>query len=181
MRSCPRCGSQVEVYRTNCDCGFSLAPQILSEPAQVDQFPGEYRPIAYAQPRRRTRVWPWLLGVVVIGIGAWHLVCSQKLEASISEYIEPLLKEGEINANLEINIQPISNVVFIDLTVLAEGADELTSADRIIIDAVLVYIRGEVEPYIERELRLAARKQVDLYAMALPYRSAFSLAFSEGR
>jgi hypothetical protein len=175
VRSCPRCGSKVEAYRTNCDCGFSWEPQALSETAPVGQYPGEFRPIAYNEPRRRTYVWPWLLSVLVMGIGAWHLICSQKIEASIYEYIEPHLSEGEINATLEINIQPISNLVSIDLKVLADGADELTSSDRLIIDAVLVYIRAEVEPYIERELSLAARRQVDLYAMAFPYRSAFSL------
>jgi hypothetical protein len=115
-----------------------------------------------------------------MGVGAWHLMCSERLEASIYKYIAPHFDEADLNATLEISIQPISNVVSIELTILGQDADELKPSDKLILDTLLVYIRGEVEPYMERELSLVARKYVDLYAMAIPYRMAMSLNVESG-
>jgi hypothetical protein len=118
------------------------------------------------------------VGALLLGVGGWHFICTEKLEASIQEYIEPYWDDADFDANLDIRIHPLSNLVSINFVVQAEGADDIEHSEQLLIDALLVAIRNEVEPVIERELSLAARKQFDLYAIALPYRTAISLDFS---
>jgi len=141
-------------------------------------MPGEFRPGAIVEQHKRTLIWPWVVGVVLMGFGCWHLYCSERLEASIYEYITSHVGESPAEATIEIHVQPVTNLVSMELKVVDKGVKALKPSDRLMLDAALSYIRGEVEPYFERELTLVARKQVDLYAMALPYRLAFSLKIS---
>jgi len=120
-------------------------------------------------------MWPWVVGFVLIGLGGWHVYCSERLEASIYEYINSQMGESPVGATIEIHVQPVTNLVAINLKVVDKSAKALKPSDRLMLDAALSYIRRAVEPYFEQELTLVARKQVDPYAMALPYRLAFSL------
>ncbi len=121
------------------------------------------------------------MGFVFIGLGGWHVYCSERLEASIYEYINSQVGESPIDATIEIHVQPVTNLVAIDLKVVDKSAKALKPSDRLMLDAAVSSIRSNVEPYFERELTLVARKQVDLYAMALPYRLAFSLEINPKR
>jgi hypothetical protein len=138
-------------------------------------MPGEFRPVAALEQPPRASRWPWALGILLIAVGGWHVICSEKLEGSIHEYIRSQVREFPGDTTIEIHIQPITNLVAIELIVVDKGAAAMKPPEKLILDAALSYIRGEVEPYLERELSLIARKQVDPYAMALPYRIAFSL------
>jgi hypothetical protein len=171
----------VEVYQDTCNCGFSWASRISTGPEQYVQMPGEFRPGAIIEQPKRTSIWPWALGVVLIGLGGWHVYCSERLEAAIAEYIASHVGESPVDTTIEIHVQPVTNLVAIDLKVVDKGAKALKPSDRLMLDAALAYIRSEIEPYFERELTLVARKQVDPYAMALPYRLAFSLEISSER
>jgi hypothetical protein len=113
--------------------------------------------------------------MLLMAVGGWHLHCTQRLEASIHEYIRSHVGESPGDVTFEIQIQPITNLVAIELKVVDKAATAMRPSDKLMLDAALSYIRSEVEPYLERELSLMARKQVDPYAMALPYRIAFSL------
>jgi hypothetical protein len=178
LRTCPRCGAQVEVYRTTCDCGFSWASPAQSGSAPDIYLPGEFRPLGASEQPRRASLWPWVLGITLIVVCGWHVLCTQRLEASIHEYLRSNLGDSPSDATVEIHIQPITNLVAIELKVVDKSAAAMKPSERLMLDAALSYIRSEVEPYLERELTLMARKQVDPYAMALPYRIAFSLEFS---
>ncbi len=181
MRKCPRCGNQVEVYNTTCECGFSWMPQISTGLDQPMSVPGEYRPVVVLEQRRRASIWPWLLGMALLGVGGWHVYCSEKLEASIHEYIASNVGDNPADASIEVRVQPITNLVAIELKVVDKKAQPLKPSERLMLDAALSYIRSEVEPHLERELSLIARKQVDPYALVLPYRIAFSLEISSKR
>jgi hypothetical protein len=181
VKSCPRCGAKVEVYRDTCDCGFSWASQSSTDLTREIQVPGEYRPVYAIEQPRRSSTWPWVLAFALLGLSGWHVYCTEKIEASIHEYITSHVGESPVDATIEVHVQPITNLVAIDLTVVDKGGKALKPADRLLLDAGLSYIRSEVEPYFERELTLVARKQVDPYAMALPYRLAFSLEISPKR
>ena len=181
MRTCPRCGVQVEVYQDACSCGFSWVPQLTSGLAQDIQMRGDFRPGFIIEQPKRTPVWPWVVGLLLIGLGGWHVYCAERLERSIYEYITSHVDESPADAPIEIHVQPVTNLVAIDLKVVDKSAKPLKPSDRLLLDAALSYIRREVEPYFERELTLVARKQVDPYAMALPYRLAFSLEISPTR
>jgi hypothetical protein len=181
VKACPRCGAQVEVYQDTCDCGFSWASQGSTDLTRDIRVPGEYRPVYTIEQPKRPAIWPWVVGLVFLGLGGWHVYCTEKLEASIYEYITSHVGESPADATITIHVQPITNLVSIDLTVVDEGSKPLKPSDRLLLDAALSYVRAEVEPYFERELTLVARKQVDPYAMALPYRLAFSLEISSKR
>jgi hypothetical protein len=178
VRACPRCGVQVEVYKDACDCGFSWVPQMSATPGDDFLVPGEFRPVATVDQPRRVVIWPWIVGILLFALGGWHIYCSEQLEASIGEYIKSHIGDSPADATLKIHVQPITNVVSLELWVVDKDAASLEPSVRLMLDAALSYIRSEVEPYLERELSLIARKQVDLYAMALPYRIAFSLKIS---
>ena len=121
----------------------------------------------------------WLhVAGVLMAVGAWHLFCSERLEASIHEYVRSHVGESTGDATLELHIQPITNLVAIELKVVDKDAADMKPSEKLMLDAALSYVRSEVEPYLERELSLMARKQVDPYAMVLPYRIAFSLVIS---
>ncbi len=181
MRECPRCGVQVEVYQNTCNCGYTWGSQGSTDLSQELRVPGEFRPSYVIEQPKRARFWPWIVGSILIGVGGWHVYCSEKLERSIYEYISSHVGESPADATIDIHVQPITNLVSIDLHVVDKGAKSLKPSDRLMLDAALTYIRSEVDPYFERELTLVARKQVDLYAMALPYRLAFSLDISSQR
>jgi len=178
VRTCPRCGAQVEVYSSTCDCGFAWVSQTSIGSGPDIQIPGEFRPVAALEQPRRASLWPWVLGILLIAVGGWHVFCSERLEASIHEYVRSQVGESPGDATIEIHIQPITNLVAIELKVVDKGAAAIKPSEKLMLDAALSYIRSEVEPYLERELSLMARKQVDPYAMAIPYRIAFSLDIS---
>jgi hypothetical protein len=134
--------------------------------------------LATPEQPRRASLWPWVLGTLLIAVCGWHVLCTQRLEASIHDYLRSNVGDSPSDATLEIHIQPITNLVAIELKVVDKAAAAMKPSERLMLDAALSYIRTEVEPYLERELTLIARKQVDPYAMALPYRIAFSLQFS---
>jgi hypothetical protein len=181
VRTCPRCGVRVEVYNTTCSCGFSWAPQTSSEADQYVQIPGEYRPGAVREPSRRVPVWPWVLGLLLIAVVGWHIYCAVRLETSSREYIRSRLGEGPADATIEVHVQPVTNLVAIELRVVDKDAATMKPSDQLLLDAALSYIRSEIEPYLERELSLIARRQVDPYAIAIPYRIDFSLKISPKR
>ena len=181
MRTCPRCGARVDVYQDTCICGFVWGPRTSTELVRDIKVPGEYRPGFTIEKPKRSAIWPWVVGFVLLGLGGWHVYCSERLEASIYEYITSHMGESPVDATIEIHVQPVTNLVVIDLKVVDKSAKAFKPSDRLMLDAALSYIRSEAEPYFERELTLVARKQVDLYAMALPYRLAFSLEISRRR
>ncbi len=140
---------------------------------------GEFRPEYITEPKRPV-AWPWVLGFVVLGLGGWHIYCSKQLERAIYEYITTHLGKTPVSGQINIHVQPVTNLVSINLVVVDKDARHLKATDRLLLDAMLSVLRSEAEPYLERELGLAARKQVDPYAMALPYRIAFSLDIQSG-
>ena len=181
MRTCPRCGVQVEVYKDACSCGFSWVPQLTSGDVRDVQIPGEFRPGYIIEQPKRPAIWPWVVGILLIALCGWHVYCAERLERSIYEYVASNVSESPADATIEIHVQPVTNLVAIDLIVVDKSGKALKPSERIMLDAALSYIRSEVEPYFERELTLIARKQIDPYAMALPYRLAFSLEISPKR
>lgn len=181
MKTCPNCGTQVGIFTNTCSCGFnwgSDSPAVLVRDLRAR---GGFRPVHEDEPTERVVVWPWVVVLVLIVLGGWHVYCAQKLEATIYEYVTSHVGDIPVDARIEIHVQPITNVVAIDLKLSGNGAKSLKPSERLMIEATTSYIRSAAEPYFERELALIARKQVDLYAMALPYRLALSLDVAPDR
>ena len=134
--------------------------------------------MAEVEHPKRSTLWPWLISIPLLAVGGWHYICTLRLEASIQDYIASHFGEGLGDANIEIHVQPITNLVAIEVKVVDRGAAAMKPSDRVMLDAMLSSVRSTAEPYFERELSLAAREQADPYAMVLPYRVAFSLDIS---
>ena len=164
----------MEAYLTACDCGHDWSQQSASESPQFSSHTHDLK------GNRRVRIWPWTLGVALLGLGGWHFACTEQVEEHIFQAVEPFLREqDDVTLSFSVHVQPLSNFVAIDFRFEADGADSMKPEERLLVETVVTYLRSQIEPIIERELGLVARKQFDLYAMALPYRSAVSVEFSD--
>lgn len=121
----------------------------------------------------RNLIVPILLGLIAIVCG-WHYLCHLLLEDNLRENANASLREYIDDATVHVEIGPLSNVVDIGIEVGSERANGLW---KMVKDALLEEIRQELEPEIERALHTRTRRDMDVYAMLLPYK--VSIAFRD--
>jgi hypothetical protein len=107
-----------------------------------------------------------LLSAILVAIGGWHYFCHVRLETGLEKRANESLQATFEGSHAIVKIQPITNLVEIQVELPVHGRNELSNA---IGDLLVEYIRLELEPVIERQLITAARSSIDLYAMAVPY------------
>lgn len=112
-----------------------------------------------------------LLGLIVTVCG-WHYLCHLLLEESLREGTNAALREYIEDATAHVEISAVSNIVDIGIEVRSEPAKGLW---KLLEDAVMAEIRQELEPEIERTLHMRSRRDMDVYAMLMPYKVSIAL------
>lgn len=114
-----------------------------------------------------------LAAAAILGaIAGWHYYNCTKLEQVLSAASAEYLHDVWPEASAHVEISPISN-----LASIVVERDPVTERNLVTLieDAFIEGVRSELEPHLERELELAARARMDLYAMALPYRVSITI------
>src|SRR5262245_13746937 len=117
-------------------------------------------------PARNARPLVLVISAILIAIAGWHYVCHVRLEAGMQERVDDSLSANFEGSNATVDIQPITNLVLIQVELPVHGRNDFANA---IGDIVAAYVSKELEPVIERQLATAARSDIDFYAMAVPY------------
>ena len=115
---------------------------------------------------RKTHPLLLVASAILIAIAGWHYFCHFRLEAGLEKWANDSLRASFEGSNATVNIQPVSNLVQIEIELPLHGRNDLANA---VGDLVVEYVSMELEPVIERRLVTAARSDIDLYAMAVPY------------
>lgn len=137
------------------------------------------RPMYESLPHRRSHSdqgTQWTLGAIItlwvmIAIGAiagWHNYARLQIEKAVQTYADEYLAKTISRATATVEINPLSNFALIHVMTPPHSYEERFVGK--VVDAVVEEVRTEIEPRLDRDLELAARKFFDLYAMALPYR-----------
>ena len=151
--------------------------QSRREPTLGDTAPPLYESLPH---RRRVAEadegTPWtLINVVTLSvmlaiaaIAGWHYHAHLEVEKATQAYADEFLANWmpEVTAKVEIN--PLSN--FVSIYVEMPPRSDKEQVVNMLVDAIVEGVRINLEPKLDRDLELAARKFFDLYAMVLPYR-----------
>jgi predicted signal transduction protein with EAL and GGDEF domain len=99
-------------------------------------------------------------------LSGWHFFCHLQLEAGLEKHANDYLRNLN-GATATVQIQPLTNLVSIhvDRPVRANNNEFAET----IGDALVEFVRRDLEPQVERQLATAARSDIDLYAMLVPY------------
>lgn len=111
------------------------------------------------------------LAILIATLG-WHYFCHARLEAGLEKRANESLRASFGGSNATVKIQPVTNLVQIQVELPVHGRNDLANA---MGDLIVEYVRIELEPVIERQLATAARSDFDLYAMAVPYHVAIDV------
>ena len=91
-----------------------------------------------------------------------------EIEKATQAYVDEYLAKWESKATAKVDVNPLSN--FASIYVVLPPRSDNEQIANMIVDAIIEQVRTIMEPKIDRELELTARKYLDLYAMVLPYR-----------
>lgn len=117
------------------------------------------------EERARKRILlPVLAGILTLLVG-WHFLCHLALEDVLSETTGDFVREHLEGATAHVQIGPITNVI--DIRV--ERTEEPNPLAEFLAAAAIELIRKELEPEMERAVRMRTRRSMDVYAMILPY------------
>jgi hypothetical protein len=103
---------------------------------------------------------------LLVALGGWHYFCHLMLEAGLEEHANEYLHRALPGATATVRIQPVTNLVLIQVERPVRRNDEFADT---MGDLVVEFVRRNLEPQIERQLATAARSDVDLYGMVIPY------------
>lgn len=112
---------------------------------------------------------PILILVITVGLitlGAWHYFCHLHLKGELERISNNYLREHLEDSTAIVDVQPITNLVSIQVERPTRVQNVFAQT---IGDALVEFVRRELEPALERELAVFARSNIDLYAMLVPY------------
>ena len=120
------------------------------------------------EPRKsRFKFLPALLAILLAIVGGWHWFAANHLEKQLTRHFgnRSLRKyaghhRGGGRSSIDQSGRDSDH---------AQVARKEAAFD-FLADAIIEYVRQELEPKMERELSIAARRDVDLYAMMVPYK-----------
>ncbi len=108
---------------------------------------------------------PIILGALAL-VAGWHYACHLVIENQLRETVNESLRDSFEDVTASVEIGPLNNVV--DIRV-ALDSQQLSNVWNLIRDALIYEISQQVRPEIERALHTRARRDMDVYAMMLPY------------
>ena len=91
-----------------------------------------------------------------------------EIENATQAYVDEYLANWMPKATAKVEINPLSN--FASIYVVMPPRSDKERVVSMVVDAIVDEVRTNMEPKLDRDLELAARRFLDLYAMALPYR-----------
>lgn len=109
-----------------------------------------------------------LVAIAGTAIFGWHVYAHLKIQEATQAYADELLEGWTSTATATVEINPLSN--FASIYVVLPPRSESERVENMFVDAIVQVVRTKLEPKLERDMELAARRYFDLYAMALPYR-----------
>ena len=124
------------------------------------------------EPQKPRRKWPVLLAVLLGFIGLWHYFCQNHLESELNRIVGNYVREHLRDSTVAVDVQPLTNLVEIQITRNVRGADAPLA---FLGDAIIESVRQALEPALERKIGASARADVDLYAMLVSYQVAISI------
>ncbi len=164
---------------------MSDLPEIKNEPnvglsgGDLEDFSREYRS---SQDQRYTRVdepsksrlryLPTLLAILVLIVLGWHFIVANQLEERLNRSIEDSDAAHSQDFSASVNVNPLTDLV--DLQIIRKVRRNDASND-FLEGMILELVRKGLEPWAERELSAAARRDNDLYAMMVPYQVSISI------
>jgi len=137
------------------------------------------RPMYESLPHRRIDAdddTPWTLTgkitlsviLAIAAIAGWHYYAHLVVESATQAYVDEYLANWMPKATAKVEINPLSN--FASIHVVMPPRSDKERVVNMVVDAIVDEVRTNMEPRLDRDLELAARRFLDLYAMALPYR-----------
>ena len=137
------------------------------------------RPMYESLPHRRIDTdegTPWTLTdkitlsviLMIATIAGWHYYAHLEIEKATQAYADEYLANWMPKATAKVEINPLSN--FASIYVVMPPRSDKEQLVNMVVDAIVEEVRTNMEPNLDRDLELNARRFLDLYAMALPYR-----------
>jgi hypothetical protein len=164
---------------------MSDLPELKNEPtigasrSDMEEFARVYRPGPeqranhYIEPRQsRFRYAPTLGAILIALVGTWHWFAANHYEKELTRKLGNYTRENLPDASVSVDVHPLTNLIEIQVT---RNVARREAAFEFLGDAIIEFVRQELEPKMERELSLVARRDVDLYAMMVPYRVSISV------
>lgn len=104
--------------------------------------------------------------LLIAAVGGWHYLCDGMYKKAISSHLQTVLDNHLPGWQLQVSSNPISNLMMVQ--VVRPALDDGGLLD-LITDGVIEEVLETVEPRLEREIRLGARGNLDIYALIIPY------------
>lgn len=145
----------------------------LGDFARASQSVEDRRGYLREEPRKSPfRYLPSLLAILIAAFCAWHSFVSSQLEKQLQEHFEGDFRKDMPDVSATVEVHSLTNLVEIEITRSVRGKE---GAYDFLGDALLEYLRVQLEPVIDRELSKRARRDTDLYAMMVPYQVAITI------
>jgi hypothetical protein len=164
---------------------MSDLPQLNNEPGigasrgDMDALAREYRPDSDQRDQReeapreaRVRKAPTLLAILISLVAGWHWFAANHYENELTRTLGDYARKNLPDASVSVDVHPLTNLVEIEVT---RNVARNEAAFAFFGDAIIEFVRQKLEPEVERELSLVARRDVDMYAMMVPYRVSISI------
>lgn len=120
----------------------------------------------------RFKYLPALLAILVAIVGGWHWFATHHLEEQLTRHLANYVRENLPDVSATVDVHPLTNLVEIQIT---RNVARKEAAFEFLGDAIIEYVRQELEPKMDRELSARARRDVDLYAMMVPYQASITI------
>lgn len=112
-----------------------------------------------------------ILGAVAL-VGGWHYLCQLEVKDTLSELSNEFLREHMQDASALVEIGPVNNVIDIHVELNSKPAKGLGA---LIESSMIEVFREELEPKLERALHTRTRRDMDVYAMLMPYKVSITV------
>jgi hypothetical protein len=165
---------------------MSELPELRNEPTietsrgELEEFTRSYR-LAQGnrraeqddEPRKpRFKYAPTLFAILGALIVGWHWFAANHYEKELTRNLESYVRENLPDASVSVDVHPLTNLIEIQLT---RKMARREAAFEFLGDALIEFARQELEPRMERDLSAVVRRDIDLYAMLVPYQVAISI------
>jgi len=164
---------------------MSDLPELRNEPTietsrgELEEFSRGYRSVPDRrdhhddEPRKsRFRYAPTLLAILVALVAGWHWFAANHYEKELTRNLASYVRKNLPDASVSVDVHPLTNLIEIQVT---RNVARKEAAFDFFGDAIIEFVRQELEPKMERELSLVARRDVDLYAMMVAYKVSISI------
>ena len=114
-----------------------------------------------AESRTLPRIALWVALLAVIAMG-WHYLCVGRMQTDLDLWATDFAQKNP-GSSINVEMHPFTNLVEVRLTYKAKGlAGSLATG-------ILVLAQERLESTWERDLKVKARENIDVYSMLVTY------------